>query len=43
MVEVSCKHDRVFQFEPEQAALLCIDMQRDFLAPRGYSAVGART
>jgi biuret amidohydrolase len=39
MVEVSCKHDRVFQFEPEQAALLCIDMQRDFLDPRGYSAV----
>ena len=40
MVEVSCKHDRVFQFEPEKAALLCIDMQRDFLDPQGYSAVG---
>jgi nicotinamidase-related amidase len=40
MVEVRCKHDRVFQFEPEKAALLCIDMQRDFLDPRGYSAVG---
>lgn len=40
MVEVSCSHGRVFRFEPAKTALLCIDMQRDFLDPRGYSAVG---
>lgn len=40
MIEVNCWHDRTFRFDPARAALLCVDMQRDFLDPRGYSAAG---
>lgn len=40
MIEVACDHGRELVFDPAKAALLCIDMQRDFLDPRGYSAAG---
>lgn len=37
MITVSCHHQRSFKFNPQQTALLVIDMQRDFLAPDGAS------
>ena len=39
MPSVFCRHDRHFDFVPARTALLVIDMQRDFLAPEGASAV----
>lgn len=38
MIDVACRHDRVFRFDPARAALLVIDMQRDFLDLEGYCA-----
>ena len=40
MIDIPCDHDRVFPCDPATTALLCIDMQRDFLDPEGYSAAG---
>jgi nicotinamidase-related amidase len=37
--EVACDHGRSFAFEPRCAALLVIDMQRDFVASGGIAAV----
>jgi nicotinamidase-related amidase len=36
---VACDHGRRFAFAPERAALLVIDMQRDFIAEGGIAAV----
>ena len=35
---VACWHDRAFGFDPASTALLAIDMQKDFLDPRGGTA-----
>lgn len=40
MIEVSCEFGRTFACHPLTTAVLAIDMQRDFLDPRGYSAAG---
>lgn len=40
MIRLPCEHGRTFEFEPARTAVLSIDMQRDFLDPRGYSAAG---
>jgi nicotinamidase-related amidase len=39
MIAVTCRHQRSFEFVPQQTALIVIDMQRDFLAPEGASGV----
>jgi nicotinamidase-related amidase len=39
MIAVTSRHQRSFEFDPRQTALLVIDMQRDFLAPDGASGI----
>lgn len=39
MASITCDHDRPYEFDPAHTALIAIDMQRDFLDPKGYSAV----
>jgi nicotinamidase-related amidase len=38
MPDVHCDHARLFRFDPASTALLVIDLQRDFLDPRGHCA-----
>lgn len=38
MASVACNFERTFEFVPAEAALLAIDMQRDFLDDEGYVA-----
>jgi isochorismate hydrolase len=38
MIEIAAE-PYPFQFEPQHAALLIIDMQRDFLEPGGFGAM----
>src|SRR5215204_1602299 len=40
MIRVAADQGRAFEIDPARTALLAIDMQRDFLDPRGYSAAG---
>ena len=35
MIDVNCRSDRVYSFDPQHTALIVIDMQRDFLGPGG--------
>lgn len=37
-VRISCSGGRCFEFDVDRSALLVIDMQRDFLDPKGYLA-----
>jgi nicotinamidase-related amidase len=39
-VTVTCQGGRGFSFEPASTALMVIDMQRDFLDPKGMCALG---
>lgn len=38
MPEIPCRHDRTFLLEPARAALIVIDMQRQFIDPEGAVA-----
>ncbi|MEI7466128.1 MAG: isochorismatase family cysteine hydrolase [Burkholderiales bacterium] len=39
MLSITCDHDRQYEFDPAHTALMVIDMQRDFMDPKGYGAV----
>jgi nicotinamidase-related amidase len=40
MPDIAADHHRTFRCDPAHTALICIDMQRDFLDPGGYAAAG---
>ncbi len=39
VLHIACDHERVFRFDTGKTALLIIDMQRDFIDPKGMAAL----